>query len=109
MKYTRKSNSKTNKHGKRRGGQMALTPAYIDSKSDFYGVSGNVPANDTSSIIDGQGITNYGVGADSLQLAAGQAGGRRRRPKSQKKSKKSRGGKSKKSKKSRGGKSRGRR
>jgi hypothetical protein len=29
--------------------------------------------------IDGQGITNYGAGSNSLQFAAGQSGGRRRR------------------------------
>ena len=29
--------------------------------------------------IDGQGVTNYGMGSDSVQLAAGMAGGKRRK------------------------------
>jgi hypothetical protein len=62
-----------------RGGyeMNALMPASV-SGMDITGYSGM--AGMPGSGIDGQGITDYGMnGSDSVQIAAGQAGGRRRR------------------------------
>jgi hypothetical protein len=57
--------SKRGRSKKMRGGKAlgnSYSPAFI---------SGNG--------IDGQGLTNYGLGSNSVQFAAGQAGGRRRK------------------------------
>lgn len=62
-----------------RGGYSmnALSPASV-SGMDITGYSNM--AGMAGSGIDGQGITDYGMsGSDSVQIAAGQAGGRRRR------------------------------
>ena len=73
-KHTRRrSATKKGSRRRMRGGLMALTPAYIDSKSPFNGVSGPILDMDPATIIDGQGVTNYGVGAAAA--SAGQAGG----------------------------------
>ena len=65
--------SKRGKSKKMRGGKA-------------FGNSFN-PAHVSGNGIDGQGLTNYGLGSDNVQLMAGQAGGRRS------KSKRMRGGK----------------
>ena len=66
------------RHRRQRGGVAygnAFSPADVGS-TDVTGMSGAQAGNG----IDGQGITNYGsYGSAGVQLAAGQAGGRRRR------------------------------
>lgn len=51
------------------------------------------PADAMASGIDGQGITNYAsMGSDSVQIAAGMAGGKRRRHRSRSRGRRMRGG-----------------
>jgi len=67
-----------------RGGMVygsSLAPADVNAGD----ISGMMPMNGMpmngmmGSGIDGQGVTNYGMGSTDVQLAAGQAGGKRRR------------------------------